>query len=185
MERNSSLSDSELMLRVRKGNRLAFKEIYVRHGNRVYGYLWRLLGDEDLVEDLRQETFIRLWQQRGEWKERGTVAAFLIRVARNLALNARRNQKVRRRWQVAMAASLPAAAPAAENASEYQNLVERVNAAIEALPPQAREVFSLKRDAGFSYAEIAAALKISPKTVEAHMAKAFKGLRSSLRDLRE
>jgi RNA polymerase sigma-70 factor (ECF subfamily) len=182
MEPGHERTDEELMATVRAGNRTAFAEIYARHAPRVYAYLWRMLQDEALAEDLRQEAFIRLWQQRTKWSSRGSVAGYLVRVARNEALNAIEKGRVQRRWAVDQAGGPQATAPAPDTVLEQRHTVECVSAAIEALPDRAREVFSLKRDAGLSYREIGELLGISPKTVEAHMSKAYALLRSALSD---
>lgn len=173
------------MARVRAGSRLAFRDIYERHHARVYAYLWRMLQDEAAAEDLRQEAFIRLWHATEDWRDHGNVAGFLIRVARNLALNAQRSSRVRRQWSTATVSEGEAAARPPDEMLDQEAFRVRVEQAIEALPERAREVFILKRDAGQSYKEIATLLSISPKTVEAHMAAAYRLLRQQLADLIE
>lgn len=69
-------TDDELMARVGAGNRLAFEQIHDRYGPRVYAFLWRLIGDEAIAADLRQDVFFRLWQARGNWKRGGSVPGY-------------------------------------------------------------------------------------------------------------
>lgn len=178
-------TDSELMARARTGDRLAFEEIYSRYEGRVYAYLWRLVRDEAVAADLRQDAFLRLWQARKDWKGGGSVAGYLIRAARNLAIDAHRRRRLHHRWQEETMSGPQAAALAPDAVLAQEGLEARVNAAVEALPERPREVFILKRDAGFSYREISELLGISTKTVEVHMGKALRLLRVALADLRD
>ena len=91
---------------------------------------------------------------------------------------------MRSRWADELRFSHPSTTPAPDTALERERLAARVNAAIDMLPDRMREVFSLKRDAGLTYREIAARLGISPKTVEVQMGNALKRLREALADLR-
>ncbi|HET8656495.1 MAG TPA: RNA polymerase sigma-70 factor [Longimicrobiaceae bacterium] len=176
--------EEDLMSRVRAGDRAAFEEIYRRHAERVYAYLWRMVEEHALVADLRQETFFRLWLARERWRDGGSVAGYLIRTARNLALNAQRQQRLHRRLDAAQRDGPTPSAPSAETVLAKRELTRRVDAAIASLPERAREVFSLKRDAGLSYREISELLGISSKTVEVHMTRALKLLRVALADVR-
>lgn len=173
-------SDAELMARTKRGDRAAFRVLYERHEGRVYAYLWRLLGDRGRAEDLRQEVFVRLWTARQGWRAGGTVAGFLIRTARNLALNEQRHAQVERRWRGRVAGERLPSPPTPDVVLERSDLAARVHSAIEALPDRPREVFILKRDAGMTYREIAEQLGISPRTVEVHMSRAYKLLRAAL-----
>ena len=173
------------MARVRAGDHAAFEKIYRLHAARVFGYLWRLTRDETLADELRQDAFFRLWRARDGWKPGGSVSAYLITTARNLALNSFRDQRARQRRETVLAGFAASASPSPEALKDRSELAGRVNAAIAALPDRPREVFSLKRDAGMSYQEIADLLGISPKTVGIHMGRAFRLLREALADVLE
>ena len=177
-------TDNELMDRVRAGDRVAFEQLYHRYAARVYAAAWRLMRDEAAAADLSQEAFFRLWQGRAEWEGTGSVAAYLIQVARNLAFDGHRRQLVHERWRDATAHEVAHRAPSPDTLLAQEEVALRVRDAIDSLPNRPREVFVLKRDAGLSYREIADLLEISPKTVEIHMGKALRLLREALVDLR-
>lgn len=177
-------TDDELMVSVRGGNRAAFEQIYERYGARVYAYLWRLVRDEATAADLRQDAFFRLWQARSNWKDGGSVPGYLIGVARNLAVDAHRRDRVHDRWREEAEHEPSPRTPAPDTVLAQKEVAMRVHAAIDALPARPREVFILKRDASLSYQEIAQLLGIAPKTVEVHMGRALKLLRDALADLR-
>lgn len=184
MAQSGSPSDAELMERVRVDDRAAFGELYRRHERRVFAYLWRLLKDEAAAADLRQDTFVRFWRARRNWFG-GSVAGYLIRIARNLAVDRARHSEVQQRWwREQKHVPEPSALPPDE-AMEREWLAARVNAAVDDLPKRMYHVFVLKRDAGLSTREISELLGIAPKTVEAHMHAALKRLRSALSSVKE
>ena len=185
MDASISPTDDELMVRAQGGDSLAFEQIYGRYEARVYAFLWRITANTAIASDLRQDAFFTLWQNRHNWKDGGSVSAYLIGVARNLAVDRHRRELVHDRWQDSVAHEPPAAEPAPDAVLALKDLATRVNTAIDTLPHRPREVFILKRDAGMSYREIALILGIAPKTVEVHMGRALRLLREALSDLRE
>ena len=92
----SKYNDSELIVLL-KGDKpesdLAFAEIYDRYGLKVNAYIRTILGDKETSEDLFQETFIRFYQNVKTDYSQGSIIGFLIRIARNLCLNAKRDRK--------------------------------------------------------------------------------------------
>ena len=179
-----STSDQELMVRVSAGDRAAFDEVYLRYQARVHAYLWRIVNDDTLAADLRQETFLRLWKSREAWRAESSVAGYLIRVARNLALDAMRRRRVRDDLRQEHVLDLYGAVHPPDLVLSRKDRSERIHSEIAALPDRPREVFTLKHDVGLSYREIAELLEISPKTVEVHMGRALRLLREALADLR-
>ena len=183
MDEPPKRTDRELVERARWQDRGAFEELYRRYEARVFAYLWRKVRDEALAADLRQEAFLRLWEARATLKAEESVGPYLMRVARNLAIDHARHASVRQRWSDLVEREPVQSSPAADVVVERRELAAQVNAAVDALPPRMREVFTLKRDAGLSYAEIARMLDISPKTVDRHMSNALKRLRDALAHL--
>lgn len=69
-----------------------FEAFYQRHEGAIFGYLWRVCGDEQAANDLTQEVFFRAWRQFERLRGYKRPDAWLFRVATNLALNERRRQ---------------------------------------------------------------------------------------------
>ena len=67
-----------------------------QHGDSLRGYLWSLTHDAALAEDLLQETFLRVWRQRGDYIEQGKERAYLFRIADRLVIDNRRRQSIRK-----------------------------------------------------------------------------------------
>ena len=82
----TTLSDSMLLQRAAGGDTASFATLFYRHYDRVYGLLFRLVGNRDEAEDLTQEVFVKLHLQRFPAAEEHNVSAWLYRVATNAAL---------------------------------------------------------------------------------------------------
>jgi RNA polymerase sigma-70 factor (ECF subfamily) len=82
-----SVSDNQLMAQVQAGNRDAFAELMTRHQQRVYSFVRRMLGDTHAAEDIVQDTFLKVWKNASSWKPTGSLQAWILRIAGNLALD--------------------------------------------------------------------------------------------------
>lgn len=184
-----ALTDRALLLAVRAGDQDAFACLLSRYWTPLLAFVISLTGSESGAEDLAQEVFIRTWAHREGWDDRGSPRAYLYRIARNLALNARRDGRSAHR----RLAPLPAVATSRNGADrarradhpEHRFAVRTLEAdikrAVNALPPRRREVFTLARFQGLSHREIAETLGIAPQTVANHMRLALEELREALR----
>src|SRR6185437_15441434 len=72
----------------------SFEQFYQRHARDIFGYLWRVCGDEQTANDLTQEVFFRAWREFEKLQRYERPEAWLFRVATNLALNERRHQRI-------------------------------------------------------------------------------------------
>jgi RNA polymerase sigma-70 factor (ECF subfamily) len=135
-----------------------FEAFFHRHDRRVFGYLFRITGNEQAAYDLSQETFVRAWQRFREVSTYQRPDAWLLRVATNLALNERRRHR----------ALVGAATPLEDNPDPASSdptvrLAERdlVYQALMELPARLRAALVLREVHGFSCAEVGQALGIS------------------------
>ena len=154
-----------------------FREFYAPLGQVVY----RVVPDRAVVEDLLQDVFLRLWQGRAELPPLQSHRAYLTRAALNAALRHSTRSQRQVAWDAAPPETPdPRVAPEALAALHHADTDTAVAAALALLPPQCRVVFELSRYEELSYQQIAAALEISPKTVENQMGKALRVLRGAL-----
>jgi RNA polymerase sigma-70 factor, ECF subfamily len=142
---------------------------------------FRVVNDRDTAEDLVQEVFMKVWNNRQALQINTSLKAYLHRSTVNTALNYLEKNK----RQVNMEAEdLIRAAPASHQLEEHLGLKEvetRVEEAIRSLPPACRTIFVLSRYEHMSYQEIADSLNLSIKTVENQMGKALKTMREYLK----
>lgn len=176
------MHDRQLMHRIRQDDIDALQRLMARHWGVLVDYVARIVREADEAEDVVQQTFLKVWEERASWRSRGRVTGYLHQIARNLALNAQRDLRARRRWEESGAPGYLNAArpPTPSQALEEGAMREEVEAAIDALHPRRREVFVLSRFSGLTYREIASTMGIAPQTVANHMSAALDELRERL-----
>lgn len=177
--------DRELAARVRQGDGEAFETLFRRYYDGLAAFAEGYVRAPEVAEDLTVDVFVRIWERRAEWELRGTPRAYLYSAVRNEALAWLRRRKMVERAHAGAAADGRnpgmGAAPLDSDAEvQARELEEAAEHAILRLPERSREAFVLHRRHGLSYAEVAQAMGISPKTVEIHISRAFKSLRAQL-----
>jgi RNA polymerase sigma-70 factor, ECF subfamily len=175
-------TDRALMIRIREGDRRAFRILVERHWAALVGYAEGILNGDDVAQDVVQETFVRVWRRRADWTPDAAVTSYLYRITRNLAFNARRDRIAemdrRERGGQAIISSMPGADP-------HQDVIAgclqtEVEEAIRCLPERRREVFVLSRFHHLTYQEISLTMGIAPQTVANQMRAALADLRVAL-----
>ena len=160
---------------IKASDHLAFKTLYYRYFEALFRFLWRQTHNEELAKDLLQELFSRVWKSRHHLDPQQPIKSYLYRIGHNLVIDHRRQNAHR----VDSLDAHPEIEPAYA-ADEQFDLQDKIAAAIKSLPEPVRLVFAMNRFDGVKYAEIAAVLNISVKTVEARMSKALALLREKL-----
>jgi RNA polymerase sigma-70 factor (ECF subfamily) len=173
------LSDRELLERLRKGDTTAFDAIFRTWYGPLVGTAERMLRDRAVAEELVQDVLLELWRRRESLAAEGSPQAYLFQATRNRVLNHLRHLKIEQRSEPELQGD-SASAPHADAEVTQEELSVAVQDAVRSLPDRCREVFELSRVHGLKYAEIAAQLGISVKTVEAQMGKALRTLRERL-----
>ncbi|HPA95952.1 MAG: RNA polymerase sigma factor [Acidobacteria bacterium] len=176
--------DTELMVRIREGDRGAFATLIDRYKDPLVSTLARLTGSRDRAEDLAQETFLRLFHAASRYDERGRLRAFLFQIAVNLA---RDEERRRRRRSLllpfvtpAEELDLPAPGPTGEEDLIVRESRRQVARAVAALPLRYRLPLVLHEIEGLSYEETAAACGLPVGTVKSRVARARARLRARL-----
>ena len=163
------------MEQICRGEKDAFDAMFLAYAPGLCGYLTRYVGCREMAEDLVQDVFFTIWSRRTEIRITGSVSSYLLRAAKNRALDAIRHDKVANRF----AAGVIAGADDPDSAeSELLALLE-VQEAISRLPARRRLIFTMSRQQGMTYAEIAESLGLSIKTVEAQIGLALRSLRAA------
>ena len=151
-----------------------FETFFHQHEQAVFGYLWRLTGEEQVAYDLSQETFFRAWQHFDRISAYERPGAWLLRVATNLALSHRRRAST-----VSPATPLDEFAHASRDdlASQFAER-DAVYAALMALAPRARAALVLREIYGLSCTEVATALGISYAATKMTLSRAREQFRA-------
>jgi RNA polymerase sigma-70 factor, ECF subfamily len=175
----NNASERDLQERIRAGDEGAFDSVFREHYAHLVRMAESVVRERALAEEIAQEVMLELWRRRESLKVEQTFRAYLIRSTRNRALNHIRHERIVAR-EAAYAALESPSSPSAEEEVLGVELERAVRNAIGGLPANCREVFQLSRQQGLKYAEIAAVLEISVKTVEKRMGQALAELRERL-----
>lgn len=160
----------------------AFEQVFKTHFKNLYAYALTMLKDETEAEETVQQVFFKLWERSEKLNVTGTVAAYLYRAVHNESLNYLKHRKVKESHRLHVAYSMKSNPEQTQEKEFSRELEKKYRDALNELPEQCRTVFQLSRFENMKYREIADKLQISVKTVENHMGKALKFLRTRLVD---
>lgn len=158
-----------------------FKSLFDKEYVKLCRYAYTYMQDAQLAEDVVQDTFIKIWEQKRELIAAPNIRFYLITAVKNNCISAIRKQKAQ-----LMVFTETAPEPEPEPAFHIEIVetedpqVKKITEALNLLPPKCKEVFLLVKLHGLSYKDAAATLGLSVKTIENQMGKAIKVLRESV-----
>jgi len=175
-------NDRELIERLQRRDAQALAELYDRYGRLVYSLILRVVRDTGVAEDLVQETFLRVWNRvQGFDAEKGSIAPWLLAVARNRAIDYLRSSTGRERNAVEFEETdHPALYTDMERDILASDASRRVKAALEKLNEKQRQVIELAYFEGLSQTEMAERMGQPLGTVKTWVRTALKNLRDEL-----
>ncbi|HUT60858.1 MAG TPA: sigma-70 family RNA polymerase sigma factor [Phycisphaerae bacterium] len=177
------------MLRFKGGDREAFNELVRRNVNKVHALIYRFLGDGDLVEDLTQEVFLRIFRTAPRYEPAAKFSTWLYRIVANLSFNVLRDRKKSRRVQLETHGDQDESfyrdvpdehAPPPQRDLAEAELADCVARAISELPENQKIAIVLNKYEHKNYEEIAALLNCSTMAVKSLLSRARGNLRESL-----
>lgn len=175
-----ALEVKELVTRMRASDREAFKAVFHLYQQSIFNFLLFKLKNAAIAEDLLQDVFLKLWQNRATLDEAKSLQAYLYTIATNLSLNHFRSQQVRNNYLL-LQPKEHSEALTPFTLLELKELNHAIIEAIELLPDKVKMVFLMHRVENKNYKEIALCLNISVKTVESHISKALHLMRQQLK----
>lgn len=152
----------------------AFEQFFRAHEREIFGYLWRLTGDEHASYDLAQETFVRAWQRFERVRRYDRPRAWLFRVATNLASNHRRHRSVREAATARLGSDSGFGCDPGADIAE----ADAVRSALDALPMKQRGALVLRVVYGLSIVELAHALGSSEAGAKMTLSRARQRFRT-------
>jgi RNA polymerase sigma-70 factor (ECF subfamily) len=177
MHNDASFTDLELMQGLKAGDVKAFKKLFYRYYADLCRYAFRFIHQKETAEEIVSGMFSRIWEKREDLIITTSPKAYLYTAVKNSSFNYLKSQYARHLLESeAGEKQLPVVNSPAEELT-YQELQAVVRQGIESLPERCRIIYTLSRQSGFTYEEIAAELGISPKTVKAQMGIALHKLR--------
>ena len=179
--------DAELMLRVKEGDGASFGVLLEKHRTPVVNFLYRMVQNHAVAEELAQEVFLRVYRSRGTYEPTARFTTWMFRIATHLALNALRDGK-NDRLQERLdddSGDLPVRQvfdrkPSVEQAMVYEAKMEEVRRAISVLPEKQRAAVLIHKYEEMEYSQIAKVLSCSESAVKSLLFRAYETLRARL-----
>lgn len=182
------LTDMQILSEVSEGNVDAYGKIVSRYSGRLYNFTCRFVGDRETAEDIVQETFLRAFRKRTEYRAIANFSTWLFTIAGNLAKSELRRRK---RWRLFSldrdeesdtGLDLPDESLRPDKVAESSLADVQIQDAIQALPDNYRQVILLRDVQGMSYQEIAEIVDCPVGTVKSRVNRARLKLQQRLKN---
>lgn len=179
--------DAELMLRVKEGDGASFGVLLEKHRSSVIHFLYRMVQNHAVAEELGQEVFLRVYRSRSTYEPTAKFTTWLFRIATHLALNSLRDGK-NERLQERLdddSKDMPVRQvsdkkPTVEASMVYQSRLEEVRQAVATLPEKQRAAVLMHKYQEMEYSQIARVLNCSESAVKSLLFRAYETLRARL-----
>lgn len=179
--RYAALSDAELLIALHTDDESSFTEIYQRYCYQLFTVAHRKLKSREVAEELVQDLFENLWNRRAS-HEIVQLKQYLFSALRYRIINYVKAKQVRAGYELYCRLASTKVDTITEDSLAHSELSAAVLAGMRKLPAKTREIFQLSRLEQYSVAEISGRVNLSEKTVEYHLTKSLKLLRSYLQD---
>ena len=176
-----TLPDELLLLYLRTGDEIAFREIYQRYWKKLYCIARRKLESIEVVEELVQDIFLKLWERRDALRI-DQLEAYLVTAVRYAVINHIKSTLVQEKYADYVNDQFSDVVYTTDEQLGLNELVNAVDQQLNNLPEKTRQIFRLNRLECQSVKEISSRLKVPERTVEYHISQAIKSLRLYLRD---
>lgn len=179
--------DAELMLRLRAGDAASFSVLLERHRTPVIHFLYRMVQNQGVAEELAQEVFLRVYRSRDSYEPTAKFTTWLFRIATHLALNWIRDHRNERSGTSLDEEIVDGAArqvsdrrPTVEQSLLREARMAEIRSAIEALPAKQRAAVLMHKYEELEYSQIARVLECSESAVKSLLFRAYETLRARL-----
>ncbi len=183
------LDENEIIKRAKDGDEKAFEFIVKKYQNKVANLIFKIIGDQDIVEDLTQEVFLRVMESLKDYKFGSAIYTWIYRITVNICIDEIRKRQRSRAYSLdnilgQNPKSEPSYSPV-ERTFERREMREIIENAISKLPAEYKTVIVLREFEDLPYEEIAKILKIRIGTVKSRIFRARKLLAEYLKEYKE
>lgn len=163
-----------------KGNQQAFEVLFLHYQPKVVYFLAGFIKDNELARDMAQDIFLSIWNNREKLPEIKSFKAYLFKMAKNAVCNYYDHLIVSEKY-IAELLNYSSKAETTEELIFVNQLQSLIDAAVEKMPPQRKQIYTMSRVQGISNTEIANKLNINKRTVENHLTAALADLRKTIK----
>jgi len=174
--------DQFILKQLKKGDIKVFESLFHSFHPGMLLYSISILKNKSLAEEVVQDVFYNIWKNRDEFVIKTSWRSYLYKSVYNNSLMVLRKREQNLRLEEEVLINLPGEEIDPSAVIDIRDLNTAITKTLDALPERTRKIFSMSRNEGMKYKEIASLLSISIKTVEANMGKALRAFRLSLKD---
>jgi RNA polymerase sigma-70 factor (ECF subfamily) len=185
-------SDAAIMLRVAEGDEAGFNYLATKYHRPMIHFLYRMVGNQAVAEELAQEVFLRVYRARSSYRAEARFTTWLYRIATNLAVNHARDTRHERSAQTVYldqpdeeSGTTPDVAddePTAEQQLLRDERMAAIRRHVMALPERQRTAVLMHKYQGMDYRQIGDVLKLSESATKSLLFRAYQTLRDKLKD---
>jgi RNA polymerase sigma-70 factor, ECF subfamily len=185
-------SDAAVMLRVAEGDEAGFNYLATKYHRPMIHFLYRMVGNQAVAEELAQEVFLRVYRARSSYRAEARFTTWLYRIATNLAVNHARDTRHERNAQTIYldqpdreTGTTPDVAddePIAEQQLIRDERMAAIRLHVMALPERQRMAVLMHKYQGMDYRQIGEVLKLSESATKSLLFRAYQTLRDKLKD---
>lgn len=182
MTKQNFIYEKLLVEKLKTGDPDAFTEIFKVYYRDLVIFADSFTHDFATAEEIVQETFIKLWEDRENLNVKVSLKSFLLKTVQNKCINRHRHLRVINNYNSYIVNATPPFEYDTDNYILLSEMESTLKKALSQLPEKLREAYELHRSEGLKYPEIAVLLNISVKAVEARISKALGLLRKKMTD---
>lgn len=171
-------NEKTLITKLKHGDEKSFLYIYNKYSKVLWSFLQKLKVEKDDIEEVVQQTFMKLWEKRASLDEEQSIKSYIITIAKNDIYNKVKHRIIHKKYEDSLIKHESACAD-----STNRELTEVLYKILESLPEKRRKVFELSRIQGYTNQEIANELNISKSTVENHINNSSSYIKKMLKSL--
>ena len=188
----SGMDEAQVMLRVREGDDAAFNYLVERYRRAMISFMYRMVHNSAIAEELAQEVFLRVYRSRAGYTADAKFTTWLYRIATNLAVNHARDNKNERPEvkasldetdeETGLSIDVADSKPSVEQEILRRERLHAIRKHVEALPERQRMAVMMHKYQELDYRQIAEVLHLSESATKSLLFRAYETLRESLKD---
>jgi len=156
----------------KKGSEKAFEQLFEKYHKRLYAFIFNLTRSKEDSEEIVQNAFVKVWENKAIFKEEYSFDSYLFKIAKNDFLNHNRKKINRRIFEKHFEVYSQLATDNTDSYVLFKETRRLIELIIQSMPPRRREIFIMQKIDGLSRKEIGEKLNISVVTVDTHLMKA-------------
>jgi RNA polymerase sigma-70 factor (family 1) len=172
-------TETELIASLKRGSVTAFECLFEIYSQKLYRFSYSYLKSETEAEDIVQEVFLKIWQNRSSLKTDTSFQSYLFTIAFHAIQKSFNKKAKQQQFRLDLFEMLAAENTILEEQLNFETILSKLNQLIEQLPTRRKEIFLKRKKEGKSIQLIASEMGISEKTVENQITEAMHSLRKS------